>query len=66
MVVVVIGFGSGYLGSWSRLGSVKRIQFHQRFDLQKWINFSEKERNMRRRVLRKRNRNEVKGRHRDM
>ena len=46
MVVGVIGFDRDHLGRWSRLDAIKCIRFNQKFD-QRWINFCEKEGNMR-------------------
>ena len=43
MVAGVIDFDSEHLGRWPRLGTVKHIKFHQRFDQQRWINFCERE-----------------------
>ena len=48
IVVGDIGFNCDHLGRWSRLGIVRRIKFHKRYDKQRWINLSEKGRNMKR------------------
>ena len=58
MKVGVIGYDRGHLGRCSKLRTVKFIMFHQ-----KWINLSERRRNIRRKkVFRKKNESEIKER----